>query len=153
MSHSAPDPKPDAPPARPKDAPDQVRAARLALGVAVIAALSALGGSAVGGYFTNEGMERQFKDQRRAQLADVRRAQYVEFLRVADRAYRAEAEDALLLEPELFNALAAVLIVASPSVREAADTVPEAALGTGNFEEARDEFVRRAQTEADEAIP
>ena len=90
--------------------------------VAIVGLLSTIGAAALGGYWANRSVERQFESQRSAALQDQRREAYADYLRASAEFCTAAGEDpdsqvtkkALV---ELFNRHARVELLAGPSLR------------------------------------
>jgi hypothetical protein len=91
--------------------------------VAVMGLLSTIGAAALGGYWANKSVERQFESQRSAAIQDQRRQVYADYLQVTTQACDAYAAD----DTAKFNVAALkllyqegrVLLIGGPSVREA----------------------------------
>ncbi len=99
----------------------------LALILAVLSPIAAIGGAWFAGQQAKEGIQLQFEQQRRAEVADLRQRTYVDFLRVAEKNYLAKVGN----EQEMHAAETQVLIVGSPNVRKTASLMARSAL-TGN---------------------
>jgi hypothetical protein len=102
----------------------------LVVAVAIVGLLSTISAAALGGYWANESVHRQFQSQRSAQIQDQRRAVYVDFLRATTRVCDAkgiEDNDAKInaAEVELVNQQGHVLLIASPSLRKPIDDFVE----------------------------
>jgi hypothetical protein len=89
--------------------------------VALVGLLSTIGAAALGGYWANRSVERQFESQRSAELQDQRREVYANYLRATAQfcALGQDSNDqntnkALI---ELLNQDARVELLASPNLR------------------------------------
>jgi type II secretory pathway pseudopilin PulG len=90
--------------------------------VAIVGLLSTIGAAALGGYWANRSVERQFESQRSAELQDQRREVYASYLRATAQFCTAVTEDpdaqgtkkALV---ELLNQDARVDLLAGPNLR------------------------------------
>ena len=90
--------------------------------VAIVGLLSTTGAAALGGYWANRTVERQFESQRSAELQDQRREVYANYLRATAQFCTAVTEDpnpqktnkALV---ELLNQDARVDLLAGPNLR------------------------------------
>jgi type II secretory pathway pseudopilin PulG len=60
--------------------------------VAIVGLVSTIGAAALGGYWANQSVERQFESQRGAQVEDQRREVYANFLRSTFEACEAQGE-------------------------------------------------------------
>jgi type II secretory pathway pseudopilin PulG len=60
--------------------------------VAIVGLVSTIGAAALGGYWANQSVERQFESQRSAQVEDQRREVYANFLRSTLQACEAQGE-------------------------------------------------------------
>jgi hypothetical protein len=60
--------------------------------VAIVGLVSTIGAAALGGYWANQSVERQFESQRSAQVEDQRREVYVNFLRSTVQACQAQGK-------------------------------------------------------------
>jgi hypothetical protein len=58
--------------------------------VAIVGLISTIGAAALGGYWANQSVERQFESQRGAQIQDQRREVYADFLRSTVKACEAQ---------------------------------------------------------------
>jgi type II secretory pathway pseudopilin PulG len=91
--------------------------------VAIIGLLSTVGASALGGYWANKSVERQFESQRTAEVEDLRRNVYIDFLRATTQACLAQGgqDEAKMEEAALdtVNQGALVYLLADPEVRGA----------------------------------
>lgn len=127
--------------------------------VAIVGLLSTIGAAALGGYWANRSVERQFESQRSAALQDQRREVYANYLRATAQFCSALGEDptgegqrtkqALV---ELLNQHARVDLVAGPNVRapltEFTDAMTDDKSTGCDFEKylkLRNAFVRGAQ--------
>lgn len=111
---------------------------------ALLGILGGMGGAYVGGSVANNGQEQRFKAERATRIEDSRRDTYVKYIR--------ELESHFFLggTPEKARAAqAAVLLVSSPAIREAARKVGQAVNGSDlrSYTRARDEFIDLAQHE------
>src|SRR5215216_6231476 len=61
--------------------------------VAIVGLLSTIGAAALGGYWANRSVERQFESQRSAELQDQRREVYANYLRATAQFCTAVTED------------------------------------------------------------
>ena len=120
--------------------------------MAIIALLATVTAGAVSGGYALYGIKTSFKQQRQAEVQDLRRTTYVAYLQAVEKAY--QATDASPQEPAVKSARDLVLIVGTPEVRGNAETLMEAALGGDDkkYLAAREEFVKSAQREADQAL-
>jgi type II secretory pathway pseudopilin PulG len=90
--------------------------------VAIVGLLSTIGAAALGGYWANRTVDRQFESQRSAELQDQRREVYANYLRATAQFCTAATEDpnpqntnkALV---ELLNQDARVDLLAGPNLR------------------------------------
>lgn len=103
-----------------------------------------MGGAFVGGYVANEGQQQNFENERVLRVQDLRRDTYVRFIQ--------ELESHFFLggTPEKARtAQAAVLLVSSAAIRQAAAEATEAANtdDLARYTRARDEFIELAQQE------
>ncbi len=101
--------------------------------VAIVGLLSTISAAALGGYWTNRSVERQFESQRTAAIQDQRRAVYVDYLRATTQACEAaavnpEGSKALKAVLELLNQQGRVSLIGSPNVRNAVAKFTEAVL-------------------------
>jgi type II secretory pathway pseudopilin PulG len=104
------------------DKADRSGAPYVVVVVAIVGLLSTIGAAALGGYWANRSVERQFESQRSAALQDQRREAYAGYLRATAEFCTAVQEDpdsqatkkALV---ELFNRHARVELLAGPSLR------------------------------------
>jgi type II secretory pathway pseudopilin PulG len=91
--------------------------------VAIIGLLSTIGASALGGYWANKSVERQFESQRTAEVDDLRRNVYIDFLRATTQACLAQGgQDEAKVEETALDAVnqgALVYLLADPEVRGA----------------------------------
>lgn len=111
---------------------------------AALGLLGGMGGAYIGGSVANQGQEQRFREERATRIEDSRRDTYVAYLR--------ELENHFFLggTPEKARAAqAAVLLVSSASVRDAASAAVAAANGSNlkRYTKARDVFIDRAQAE------
>jgi hypothetical protein len=60
--------------------------------VAIVGLVSTIGAAALGGYWANQSVERQFESQRSAQVEDQRREVYANFLRSTFQACEAQGD-------------------------------------------------------------
>ena len=125
--------------------------------VAIVGLLSTIGAAALGGYWANRSVERQFESQRSAALQDQRREAYANYLRATAQFCTAVGQDpdsqvtknALV---ELFNRHARVELLAGPSLRAPLTGFTNAIIddkATGcdgqKYVELRDAFIAGAQ--------
>jgi hypothetical protein len=93
--------------------------------VAMMGLLSTIGAAALGGYWANKSVERQFESQRTAAIQDQRRQVYADYLEVTAQACDAYgAVDEAKFQAasvKLLNQEGSVLLIGGPSVREAVD--------------------------------
>jgi hypothetical protein len=131
---------------------------------AFVGLIGGLGGAYIGGSVANKGQHQQFKDERKAATADLRRATYANYLQVADTlAVRLEIRREIgqgALPPEkvvpLIRAAAAVaLSTDKEQVRAAADEMTRALAGgkTPDYSTPRDRFVSLATQEIGTTSP
>lgn len=124
--------------------------------VAIVGLLSTISAAALGGYWTNRSVERQFESQRTAAIQDQRRAVYVDYLRATTQACEAgivnpEDSKALKAALELLNQQGRVSLIGSPNVRNAVAKFTEAVLhgdacdDENKYAVVRDAFVTSAK--------
>jgi hypothetical protein len=98
--------------------------------VAVVGLLASVGSAALGGYWANKSVERQFESQRSAQIQDQRREVYEEYLRAVDKTCAAlttwdrtgdprDGDKAQEAGFEVLNQGGRVLLIAGPALKEA----------------------------------
>jgi CHASE1-domain containing sensor protein len=90
--------------------------------VALVGLLSTIGAAALGGYWANQSVERQFESQRSAALQDQRRETYANYLRATAQFCTAVGEDPNSQKTskaviELLNQHARVELLAGPNLR------------------------------------
>jgi type II secretory pathway pseudopilin PulG len=92
--------------------------------VALVGLLSTVGAAALGGYWANRSVERQFESQRNAALQDQRRETYANYLRAAAQVCLALGEDpsgqsqkAQKAGVEVLNQHARARLIAGPGLR------------------------------------
>jgi type II secretory pathway pseudopilin PulG len=94
----------------------------LVVAVAIVGLLSTIGASALGGYWANESVQRQFQSQRSAAIQDQRRAVYVDLMRattpVCDAKENKDAAKYQSAAVELLNQQGRALLIATPSLRK-----------------------------------
>jgi hypothetical protein len=120
---------------------------------AVVGLVGGVGGAYIGGRVANEGQQKQFENQRIAQVQDLLIANYGEFLQSAERvaadfttakAARTATKKAADLV-EFSAAEAEIHLVGSAELWSAAQAVRESfAQSEGDYRTARDAFVERA---------
>lgn len=142
-------------------APNATRAGSATTLVAIIGlvatVVAALGSSFIAGRIENEGTVRQFEQQRSAELDDLRRDAYAKFLQSAEVAYRSNKpseQEVQAYEQGLKAAEATVLLLATPSVRDATRAVSRTLLEQQNYTDddylgVRNAFIEAAQEELD----
>jgi hypothetical protein len=96
--------------------------------VAITGLLSTVGAAALGGYWANQSVQRQFDSQRQAQIQDQRRIEYSDFVRATAQLCEVRAESGLgpkvnAAATEVLNQQGRVLLIASPSLRKSVDTL------------------------------
>jgi len=118
--------------------------------------LSTIGASALGGYWANESVQRQFQSQRSAAIQDQRRAVYVDLLRattpVCDAKQNKDAAKYQSAAVELVNQQGRVLLIATPSLRKPLTAFVDYVNSTEGCDNAkylafRDAFIDAAQKE------
>jgi len=93
--------------------------------VAVVGLLASVGSAALGGFWANRSVERQFESQRSAQIQDLRRDIYAAYLRATAQwctalaASPKDVKQAQKAQVELLDEQARVLLVAGPTLRTA----------------------------------
>lgn len=126
------------------------------IAVAIAGLLSTVGAAALGGYWANENVKRQFESQRTAQIQDQRRVVYVDFIRATTQACDASqtGNDAEIQKTavEVVNQEARVLLIASPNTREPLTKLTDYVIrGEGcendQYFGLRNAFIERAQQE------
>src|SRR6266496_5029280 len=89
----------------------------LVVAVAIVGLLSTIGASALGGYWANESVQRQFQSQRSAAIQDQRRAVYVDLIRattpVCDAKGNKDAAKYQSAAVELLNQQGRALLIAT----------------------------------------
>jgi len=126
--------------------------------VAITGLLSTVGAAALGGYWANQSVQRQFDSERQAQIQDQRRIEYADFVRAT--AQLCETIESGLgpkvtaAGTEVLNQQAVVLLIASPSLRKSVNALTYYVLnatGKGCDDEKyvalRDAFVEAAKGE------
>jgi hypothetical protein len=90
--------------------------------VAIAGLLSTLGAAALSGYWTNASVERQFESQRTAQIQDLRRQVYVDFLqRITETCIAGDTGDNAKINKAITSLLSEAgraELLATPSVRK-----------------------------------
>jgi type II secretory pathway pseudopilin PulG len=137
------------------DRGDRSGAPFVVVAVAIVGLLSTIGAAALGGYWANRSVERQFESQRSAELQDQRRVIYVNYLRATAQLCTAIERDRNVTEAvvELLNQHARVLLIAGPNLRapltrftqEMTSEDPAACHDFKKYVELRDAFVEGAQ--------
>jgi len=128
--------------------------------VAITGLLSTVGAAALGGYWANQSVQRQFASQRQAQIQDQRRIQYANFVRataqLCETRYESDSGPKVsAAATEVLNQQAVVLLIASPSLRKSVETLADyvisATSGKGcdnsKYIPARDAFIDAAKDE------
>jgi hypothetical protein len=113
--------------------------------VAVVGLASALGGAYLGGRAANKGQQKQFENQRTAQLQDLLIATYSNFVRAAATASVGPASPSQTRE--VFAAEAQVEFVGDAGVKKAARDLRRKALSnppSGVFRQTEQSFVHAA---------
>jgi hypothetical protein len=92
--------------------------------VAVVGLLASVGSAALGGFWANRSVERQFESQRSAEIQDLRRDIYAAYLRATAQwctalASPEDVKQAQKAQVELLDEQARVLLVAGPTLRTA----------------------------------
>ena len=127
--------------------------------VAIVGLLSTIGAAALGGYWANRSVERQFESQRSAALQDQRREVFANYLRATAQFCTAledeptgESQRTRLALIELLNQHARVELVAGPNARAPLTRFTDAMIdekSTGcdsrNYLRLRNAFIRGAQ--------
>ncbi len=118
-------------------------------GAAIWGLFGALVGGAVSAILSNMGLDAQFEDERSAQVDDLRRAAYVEYVKAVDDAYLATS--AAELEPELRRTDTTVRLLSDDNVQAVVEKLTDAALtGEGDILALRAEFIDAAQEEREQ---
>jgi len=96
--------------------------------VAITGLLSTVGAAALGGYWANQSVQRQFDSQRQAQIQDQRRIDYAGFMRATAQLCLTRAETGLgpkvdAAATEVLSQQDRVLLIASPSLRKSVDAL------------------------------
>jgi type II secretory pathway pseudopilin PulG len=99
--------------------------------VAVVGLLATVGSAALGGYWANKGVERQFKSQRSAEIQDQRRHVYDEYLRAVAKecdlvSQEGPSEKAGAAAVEVLNLAGRVRLIAGPALKDAVSTATTA---------------------------
>jgi hypothetical protein len=119
--------------------------------VAVVGLLSTVGAAALGGYWTNQSVQREFEAQRSAEIQDQRREVYVDYLRAATEACLAPqstTDEATTVD--VLNQQGQVMLIAGKDLRDAVGSFT-AAIISGEactpdaFSAFRDAFIEGAQ--------
>ena len=123
--------------------------------VAIVGLLSTIGAAALGGYWANRSVERQFESQRSAELQDQRRVIYVNYLRATAQLCTAIERDRNVTEAavEVLNQHSRVLLIAGPDLRAPLTSFTEALTSEdpapchdfNTYKKFRDAFVDAAQ--------
>jgi hypothetical protein len=128
--------------------------------VAIMGLVSTVGAAALGGYWANKSVERQFESQRTAEIQDQRREVYVDYLRATTQACDAQdTGDQAKIDAtavELLNQQSRVLLIGGPSLREAVtrftdaiisepDRQKQACASNTNYLDLRDAFIDSAK--------
>jgi len=102
---------------------DRSGAPFVVVAVAIAGLLSTLGAAALSGYWTNASVERQFDSQRTAQIQDLRRQVYVDFLqRTTEACIAGGTEDKEKIDKAITSLLSVLMELAtSMARREAGD--------------------------------
>ena len=92
--------------------------------VAVVGLLATVGSAALGGYWANKGVERQFNSQRSAEIQDQRRQVYDEYLRAVAKecdlvGQEGPSEKAGAAAVEVLNLAGRVRLIAGPALKDA----------------------------------
>jgi type II secretory pathway pseudopilin PulG len=128
----------------------------LVVAVAIVGLLSTIGASALGGYWANESVQRQFQSQRSAAIQDQRRAVYVDLMRtttpVCDALQNKDAAKYQSAAVELLNQKGRALLIATPSLRKPLTGFVDYVLRVKDCDNAkysalRDAFIDAAQKE------
>ena len=128
----------------------------LVVAVAIVGLLSTIGASALGGYWANESVQRQFQSQRSAAIQDQRRAVYVDLIRattpVCDAKGNKDAAKIRSAEVELVNQQGRALLIATPSLRKPLTGFVDYVISTEGCDNTkylplRDAFIDAAQKE------
>jgi len=107
---------------------DRGGSASVVVAVAITGLLSTVGAAALGGYWANQSVQRQFDSQRSAQIQDQRRIEYSDFLRTTTQLCLTRAESGLgprvdAAVNEVLNQQGRVLLIASPSLRKSIENL------------------------------
>jgi type II secretory pathway pseudopilin PulG len=112
------------------DTPDRSHAPSVVVVVALVGLLSTVGASALGGYWANKSVQRQFESQRTAEIQDQRRQVYVDSLRTTTQACDAQniGDEAKINKTavDLLNQQGRVLLIGGPDLREAVSKFTQA---------------------------
>jgi type II secretory pathway pseudopilin PulG len=139
------------------DKADRSGAPYVVVVVAIVGLLSTIGAAALGGYWANRSVERQFESQRSAALQDQRREAYANYLRATTEFCTAVGEDpdsqvTKKAVVELFYRHARVELLAGPSLRASLTSFTDAMIDekssgcdSQNYLKFRDAFVAGAQ--------
>jgi hypothetical protein len=128
---------------------------KLAMWIAVLGVIATLGAAYIGGYYAKtssiSGAKEAFRQQHNAEITNLRRDAYVDFLGVIDTAAAADQPD----EIRVTHALTVVDVLATSPVRDQAHELRELALddhSASDYNAAREAFVREVQDET-KALP
>ncbi len=105
--------------------------------VAITGLLSTVGAAALGGYWANQSVQRQFDSQRQAQIQDQRRVEYANFVRATAQLCEVRYESdsgpkVSAAATEVLNQQAVVLLIASPSLRKSVETLADYVISATN---------------------
>jgi type II secretory pathway pseudopilin PulG len=110
--------------------PDRSHAPSVVVVVALVGLLSTVGASALGGYWANRSVQRQFESQRSAEFQDQRRQVYVDYLTATTQACDAQnGSDTAKADKtaiDVLNQQGRVLLIGGPQLRDSVSKFTQA---------------------------